>query len=84
MGGCQNYGLYLGTLNIRCRIILGTQKGTIVSTTTHVAQENLEMQEALDPDMLEKLTTLKTQNTKADFYKTCVYIYIYIYIHIYI
>ena len=26
MGGCQNYGLFLGTLNIRCHIILGTQK----------------------------------------------------------
>ena len=28
MGGCQNYGLFLGTLNIRGRIIIGTQKGT--------------------------------------------------------
>ena len=27
MGGCQNYGPILGTLNIRCRIIIGTQKG---------------------------------------------------------
>ena len=26
MGGCQNYGPSLGTLNIRCPIILGTQK----------------------------------------------------------
>ena len=25
---------FLGTLNIRCRIILGTQKGTIILTTT--------------------------------------------------
>ena len=24
-----------GTLNIRCRIIIGTQKGTIILTTTH-------------------------------------------------
>ena len=32
MGGCQNYGgpgPFLGTLNIRCRIILRTQKGTL-------------------------------------------------------
>ena len=30
MGGCQNYGPLLGPLNTRCRIILGTQKGTII------------------------------------------------------
>ena len=35
MGGCQNYGPFLGTLNIRGRII-GTQKGTIILTTTHI------------------------------------------------
>ena len=27
MGSCQNYGPVLGTLNNRCRIIIGTQKG---------------------------------------------------------
>ena len=26
MGGCQNYGPFLGTLNIRCRIMIGIQK----------------------------------------------------------
>ena len=36
MGGCQNYGLFLGTLNIRCRIIIGIQKGTIILATTHI------------------------------------------------
>ena len=36
MGGCQNYGPFLGTLNIRCRIIIGIQKGTIIVTTTHM------------------------------------------------
>ena len=36
MGGCQNYGPFLGTLNIRCRIITGIQKGTIILTTTQV------------------------------------------------
>ena len=36
MGSCQNYGPFLGTLNNRCRIKIGTQKGTIVLTTTHV------------------------------------------------
>ena len=36
VGGCQNYGPILGTLSNRCRIITGTQKGTIILTTTHV------------------------------------------------
>ena len=36
MGGCQNYGPFLGTLNIRGHIIIGTQKGTIILTTTHM------------------------------------------------
>ena len=36
MGGCQNYGPFLGTLNNRCRNILRTQKGTIILTTTHI------------------------------------------------
>ena len=29
MGSCQNYGPVLGTLNNRCRIILGTPKRDI-------------------------------------------------------
>ena len=33
---CQNYGPFLGTQTIRCCIILGTQKGTIKLTTTHM------------------------------------------------
>ena len=36
MGGCQNYGPFLGTLNIRGRTIIGIQKGTIILTTTHM------------------------------------------------
>ena len=35
MGGYQNYGPFLGTLNIRGRIILG-QKRTIILITTHI------------------------------------------------
>ena len=27
---------FLGTLNIRYRIILGTQRGTLILTTTHI------------------------------------------------
>ena len=34
VGGCQNYGPFLDTLNIRCRIIIGIQKGTIILKTT--------------------------------------------------
>ena len=41
MGGCQNYGPFLGTLNIRCRIIIGIQKGTIILTTTHMGSLSL-------------------------------------------
>ena len=36
VGGCQNYGPFLRTLNIRRRTIIGTQKGTVILTTTHV------------------------------------------------
>ena len=36
MGGCQNYGPFFGTLNIRGRIIIRTQKGTIILTTNHI------------------------------------------------
>ena len=36
MGGCHNYGPFLDTPNIRCRIIVGIQKGTIILTTTHI------------------------------------------------
>ena len=36
MGGCQNYGPFLGPLDTRCRIILRTQEGIIVLTTTHM------------------------------------------------
>ena len=38
MGSCQNYGPFLGTLNIRCRSILRIQKGTIILTTTHICK----------------------------------------------
>ena len=34
MVGCQNYGPFLGALNIRGRIIIGIQKGA----TTHIIQ----------------------------------------------
>ena len=36
VGGCQSYGPFWGTLNIRCRIIIGIQKVTIIFTIAHV------------------------------------------------
>ena len=36
MGSCQNYGPFLGTLNIRCCIIIGVQKGNRIMTTIHI------------------------------------------------
>ena len=36
MGGFQNYGPVLGTLYIRCRIIMGIQQGIINLTTSHI------------------------------------------------
>ena len=45
LGGCQNYGPFLGTLNIRDRIITGIQKETTILTTTqldcHAAMEQI-------------------------------------------
>ena len=32
---------FLGTLNNRCRIIIGSQKGTIILTTTHTLTQSL-------------------------------------------
>ena len=40
MSGCQNYGPFLGTLNIRCRTIIGIQNRTINLTTTHIPVGN--------------------------------------------
>ena len=39
-GCCQNCGTFLGTLNIRCRIIVGIRKGTIILITTHITHHN--------------------------------------------
>ena len=38
-GGCQNHGLFLGTLDIRCRTTIGIQNGTIILTATHMHEE---------------------------------------------
>ena len=36
MGGCQNYGPFLGPYYNTAPIIWGTQKGTLILTTTHM------------------------------------------------
>ena len=38
LGGCQNYGPFLGTLNIRGCIIIGIQKRTIILTIPHLSR----------------------------------------------
>ena len=42
LGGCQNHGPFFGTLDMRCRIRRGIQKGTMILTTTYLgpAPEN--------------------------------------------
>ena len=35
-GSCQNDGPFLGTLNIRSRIRIRTQRGTMILTTIHI------------------------------------------------
>ena len=39
MGGCQNYGPFLGTLNVKCRTIIGTQNATIILTATQMEKK---------------------------------------------
>ena len=59
MGGCQNYRSFLGTLNIRCRTIFGTQKGTIILTTTQVVQtiKQFPYSTVTVPNMLRGIST---------------------------
>ena len=47
LGSCQIQGPFLGTLNNRCRIIIGTQKGTIILTTTHLGHTRPDVQFAI-------------------------------------
>ena len=49
MGGCQNYGFLLGPLNTRCRVILRTQKGTTILTTTHHLHKDLFLRPDIHP-----------------------------------
>ena len=62
MGDCQNYGPFLDTLNIRCRIIIGIQKGTINLTTTHISM--LTPPPRTNLAMFQNSQILKFQNSK--------------------
>ena len=45
---------FWGTLNIRCRILIGIQKGSIILLTTHIRVQGLEScgtPEVLDPKL---------------------------------
>ena len=42
MGGCQNYGPFLGPYYTTAPNIQGTQKGTIILTTIHITHYNME------------------------------------------
>ena len=62
MGRCQDQGPFWGTLNNKCRIILGTPKGTIILTTTQMtsAQWLLIIQSAPTPAEHQPETMLLT------------------------
>ena len=36
LGGCQNYDPFWGTLDLRCRSIIGIKKGAIILTITQL------------------------------------------------
>ena len=60
MGGCQNYGPFLGTLTIRCRIIIGIQKGAIILTTTHIAVFSPSSYSTFDMQSLNRISGIAT------------------------
>ena len=46
MGGCQNYGPFSTTLNIRGRVTIEIQKRTTILTTTHMTERNIRNKQA--------------------------------------
>ena len=48
---------FLGTLNNRCRIITGTQQGTIILTTTHMEHRLLRLMSAKGQKPIERRST---------------------------
>ena len=72
MGGCQNYVPFLGTLNNRCRIIIGTQKGTIILTTTHITVERIiKFKETPGCKACYGKAAVHTPECRKRFYGTC-------------
>ena len=59
MGACQNCGLFLGTLNIRGRITIGIQKGTIILTTTHIYTHVVGLSDFVVPSWTFKIYTCR-------------------------
>ena len=66
MGGCQNYDPFLGTLNIWCRIIIGTQKGSIIFTTAHITPYKRALTAVrVDPQSSRNRKMLPAQDSEA-------------------
>ena len=64
LGRCQNYGPFLGTLNIRCRIIIGTQKGTIILTTTQLNSNSYRPSFQKPRHLCKNHRTMTEQNSR--------------------
>ena len=60
VGSCQKYDPLLGPLNTKCRIVLRTQKGTTILTTTHVMQPQGRLQHILFSQSLQALLATTT------------------------
>ena len=61
----------LGTLNSRCRIILGTQKGTMVLTTTQLCPLNPKPLNPLPPKPYRSLIDPFKERSKEPFLEPC-------------
>ena len=64
MGGCQNYDPFFRTLHIRCRIIIGFQKGTIILTTAYMSCGNTAKSLRLDIGASSQQCTLLPPNIR--------------------
>ena len=82
VGGCQNFGPLLGTLNVRCRTIQGTQKGTIILTTTHVRIRAHIVQYSMCPVMYNTIHTHVQIYVICTYVHTCMHIHAYTHIHL--
>ena len=66
-------GHFLGTLNIRGRIIMGIQKGTIILTTTHIRspikaiRENIKCPRGLPSQVWRRYSAAGPRATKLEY-----------------